>query len=187
MKKLFSFFITLISVFVFSQFAEIKKIDKKFEQKYSEIRKKYKKVHNAEREKEEAKLYEEQAIEYENAIAEFQKNEEKIDVKTLSTDNWSKPINFEGGIGAFRKLFAENFDISILSGNSGTVKSEVKFIVDEKGNVLNISANGSDKFFNQIAVLTMFRIKDKGKWTPAEIDGKPVKSAFRFPITMNFE
>ena len=63
----------------------------------------------------------------------------------------------------------------------------MKFLINENGKVSNIIAEGSDFDFNQEALITFYKISEKGKWKPAEKDGVPVKSVFQMPLTMNFE
>ena len=49
----------------------------------------------------------------------------------------------------------------------------------------NIKIIGKNTDFNNEAERTIKSIKTK--WTPGKVNGQPVRSRFRFPVTMNFE
>ena len=186
MKKTILFLMIAVFTQSFAQVSEFAKIDKVLNEKYSEIQKKYKKKFPIERQKEEAELNEFRRESYKNAINFIQKDDVQIDFNSLEK-NLTKQAIFEGGIPSFRMLFAENFDTSSMEGEKGMIKAILIFVVDEKGKVSNVWAEGEDSDFNQEAIITFYKISDKGKWNPAEKDGVPVKSVFRMPLTMNFE
>jgi protein TonB len=91
---------------------------------------------------------------------------------------------FPGGINSFRSKFQNNFDSGNLEGE-GTLKTEVTFVVEKDGTLTQVKANGSNADFNREAEATVKGIKTK--WTPGKVNGQPVRSRFRFPITMNFQ
>lgn len=92
--------------------------------------------------------------------------------------------NLPGGINAFRNKFAENFDSSNVPA-PGSYKGEITFVVEKDGSISNINAKGNNRLFLEEAIRTLKRMKVK--WTPAKINGEPVRYSFKFPITMNFE
>lgn len=92
---------------------------------------------------------------------------------------------FPGGINAFRTKISNNFDGSAMSGDEGTVKTEITFVVERDGSITDVKANGKNSDFNAEAVRTVKSIKNK--WTPGKINGQPVRLRFRLPLTMNFE
>lgn len=89
-----------------------------------------------------------------------------------------------GGIAGFRKKFQEGFDNESMEGE-GSVKTEITFVVERDGSISNVKATGSNSGFNKEAERTIKAIK--GKWSPGKVNGQPVRSRFRFPITMQFE
>lgn len=91
---------------------------------------------------------------------------------------------FPGSINTFRTKFQNNFDSGSLEGE-GTLKTEITFVVERDGTLTQVKANGSNADFNREAEATVKGIKTK--WTPAKVNGQPVRSRFRFPITMNFQ
>ncbi len=108
-------------------------------------------------------------VENPNAIVE------KVDVEA----------SFSGGIDVFRNKVVGSFDVSSFEGTDAVIKTTVTFIVEKDGTISNIKANGVDATFNKEAEKTIKNIK--GRWNPATVDGKPVRSYFRFPISMKFE
>ncbi len=89
-----------------------------------------------------------------------------------------------GGLNGFRKKFVESFDNSAMEGE-GTVKTEITFVVERDGTISQVKASGSSSDFNREAERTIKSIR--GKWNPGKVNGQPVRSRFRFPVTMNFE
>lgn len=92
---------------------------------------------------------------------------------------------FPGGINSFRSKVGNSFDISVMEGDEGTVKSEITFVVERDGSITDVKASGSNKDFNAEAIRTVKSIKNK--WSPAKINGKAVRYRFRLPLTMQFE
>lgn len=91
---------------------------------------------------------------------------------------------FPGGINAFRQKVSGNFDTSVMSGDEGTVKTDVTFVVERDGSITDVKASGPNSDFNSEAVRTIKGIRNK--WTPAKINGQPVRSRYRLPLTMQF-
>ncbi|MEC5394869.1 energy transducer TonB [Bergeyella sp. RCAD1439] len=92
---------------------------------------------------------------------------------------------FPGGIDSFRNRVAQNFDSSVMDGGEGTLKTEITFVVERDGSITQVKATGSNSDFNREAERTVKSIKNK--WTPAKINGQPVRYRYRLPLTMNFE
>lgn len=91
---------------------------------------------------------------------------------------------FPGGIDSFRNKVMNNFDNSGLDQDE-IMKTVVTFIVERDGSISGIKADGKNVDFNNEALRTIKSIK--GKWIPAKIKGQPVRSYFKFPITMKFD
>ncbi|MFT3918408.1 energy transducer TonB [Cloacibacterium sp.] len=186
MKKVFLTLFLLVFTIYYSQVSEFAKIDKIVGEKYRAIEKKYKKKFPEERQQEIAAVNKFRKESYKKAIDFIQKDDINIDFNSIPRD-FTKEAEYETGMSGFRNLFSENFDASELEGGKGTIKCVVKFLINENGKVSNIIAEGSDFDFNQEALITFYKISEKGKWKPAEKDGVPVKSVFQMPLTMNFE
>ncbi len=93
--------------------------------------------------------------------------------------------SFPGGIDVFRNKAIQNFDTSDFDGSGNMLSTMVTFIVEKDGSITSIKASGSDTSFNKEAESTIKKLK--GKWIPAKIKGQPVRSYFKFPISMRFE
>ena len=92
---------------------------------------------------------------------------------------------FPGGINSFRSKVQNSFDTSVMSGDEGTVKTEITFVVERDGSITDVKANGPNKDFNAEAMRTVKSVKNK--WAPAKINGQAVRYRFRMPLTMQFE
>lgn len=91
---------------------------------------------------------------------------------------------FPGGINLLRKKFADNFDASPMEGE-GEFKTDIRFIVEADGSISQVNAIGSNANFNREAEITIKALRMK--FTPAKVNGIPVRSRFRFPVSMNFQ
>lgn len=91
---------------------------------------------------------------------------------------------FPGGTNSFRTKFQNNFDSGNLEGE-GSLKTEITFVVEKDGSITQVKATGSNADFNREAEATVKGIRTK--WTPGKVNGQPVRSRFRFPVTMNFQ
>lgn len=92
--------------------------------------------------------------------------------------------DFEGGINAFRNKVMNKFDISPFQ-DEGSISTTVTFVVEKDGTISNIKTNGKDAGFNAEAIRTIKAVK--GKWIPGKNKkGEPVRSLFKFPISMKF-
>lgn len=92
--------------------------------------------------------------------------------------------SFPGGVNAFRNKVMNNFDGSGMETDE-VMKTTVTFIVEKDGSISGLKAEGKNADFNNEALRTIRLIK--GKWIPAKVKNQPVRSYFRFPITMKLE
>jgi len=92
--------------------------------------------------------------------------------------------DFKGGINAFREKVSQNFDTESID-HTGMVSGIITFVVERDGSISNIKINGQNSDFNKEAERTVKSIKSK--WTPAQLNGKTVRSSFRMPISMRIE
>lgn len=90
---------------------------------------------------------------------------------------------FPGGINEFRKAVMNSFDMLKIRGR-GRFSCEATFVIDRKGKITDIKYTGNRSLGKEM-VRSISTIKTR--WIPAKINGEPVKSMFRFPITMNFD
>ncbi|MFC6266808.1 M56 family metallopeptidase [Frigoriflavimonas asaccharolytica] len=93
---------------------------------------------------------------------------------------------FPGGINAFRSQLSKTFNVAILTGKEGMIKSEIYFVVEKDGTISDVSAAGSNEMFNNEAIRATKSSNEDQTWKPAVKDGKPVRYRFRLPLTMSF-
>lgn len=95
-----------------------------------------------------------------------------------------KAAEYTSGFNGFRQEFANLFNSDTLE-KKGIHKTEIVFIVDMDGNISQIKATGNSEPLNKAAIEAVKKIK--GRWSPALVRGKPVRSYYRFPVTMKIE
>ena len=186
MKKAF----TLLSILSFilheAQLSKVEELNQTYKQKSKEISEKYDKVYSIDRKKEEVKIIMDRLEGYELAIKEIQKAERKVDVLRYQ-NQYTQPPEYELGINSFRSVIGQYFNTDAVTLEGSVVRTMVRFLVDEHGNVSNITAIGDYREFNLLTTITFYEILNKGKWKPAEYNGIPVRSVLEVPITMKFE
>jgi len=107
------------------------------------------------------------------------------DNSVKGSEELSVSANFEEGIETFRKKVMNKFDSSGFASDD-VVKTTVTFIVERDGTISGIKADGKDSDFNAEALRTIKAVK--GKWIPGKNKkGEPVRSYFKFPISMKFD
>jgi len=101
-----------------------------------------------------------------------------------STENSMERPIFEGGIDAFRKEVMKRVDLSdfYLKGK-GKVTLIIKFLINQKGEMENVTLEGTSglKEYDEMLISSVKSIKNK--WNPAKIYGYPVRYRFRLPIS----
>ena len=93
---------------------------------------------------------------------------------------------FPGGNAALRQKFIENFDSSKLQNKKGMFKGTINFIISEDGKSYNASYDFDDEDFKKVAKTAMEKSLNGVVWKPGTLNGKPVASSLKMPITMNF-
>ena len=112
------------------------------------------------------------------------------DLKQNYVENYKNPYanrteaQFPGGLKKFREIFSSIFNLNIIKEVSET-KIIIQFMVDEKGQISNIEVFGGNEEAKKEVINTISRIKDK--WTPATVRSVPIKSKYKFPITLSVE
>lgn len=182
--------IILSSVFIFSlhfgQLSKVSEVNKAFDSRNKEISAKYLQEYPLERIREEEENNNKRLDGYEAAIANIQKKEKPYG-PTETFDDVESQAEFDKGVDEFRKMIGENFDTSAITAGNGVLRTDLSFVIDETGKVSAVKAEGASREFNLLMILNVYQQEGKGKWKPAGKDGKPVKSRFRFPISMRFE
>jgi protein TonB len=108
--------------------------------------------------------------------------DQKIAQHTDETNEVS-PV-YPGGINAFRQETANNFYAGTIDAN-GKISSEIVFVIERDGTIVDVKATGSNDNFNRQAELAVYLAKYK--WEAARIDGHPVRYRFHIPLNLNFD
>lgn len=101
-----------------------------------------------------------------------------------STDVGVLPENqakFPGGLNAFRTRVGQNLDPGNVTG-SGKIQTVLTFIVGKDGSITDVEANGANESFNKEAIRALRAVKTL--WTPAYIDGQPVRYKLKLPLAI---
>lgn len=96
-------------------------------------------------------------------------------------------VEYPGGMGAMQKFIQENVEYPEEAREKGYQgRVYVTFIVEPDGSVSNIDvlSGGVHKSLNKEA---MRLVRSMPKWSPGELNGKPVRSRCRLPITFTLE
>ena len=181
----------LFSLFLFSltysQIEQIKKIDSIFDKKTAEIPAKNKS----------SKKYWKYATEINTQrIAEYNRllnqiyQKDSAEIPELKPQNEDKIISYKNnGIGGFRNDISKNIDLleyPFLPNLIGvTLKTELKWIIDENGMIKKVEAKGDDEEFNTLSKIALY--KTVGNWIPAQKNEKNIISSFRFPVVAQIE
>ncbi len=183
----------LASVFIFAfifggaQVSEFQRADSRYERKKTALYNKYPKPNDL-RTKKEWLLTEDKITAYKTALDKASLEDQKMiaadpPVKTKLT----KEAEYDKGKATFQKLIYEAVDLDFLNFSSDNYKATMTFVVDSKGNALYPQVKGNNEDVNAFIEAAFYRIKEKGKWKPAEEKGKPVSSSVSISLTLNFK
>ncbi|WP_300349877.1 hypothetical protein [Chryseobacterium sp.] len=96
-----------------------------------------------------------------------------------------KTADYPGGINALRQEVANLFYSEAVYSEINPVKTNVAFVVEKNGKISNVKAEGDNFTFNRQAEIALYSLS--GKFSPAVINGDPVRYRFRLPLTLNIE
>lgn len=115
-----------------------------------------------------------------------------ITPKTPSGENAATPISgpdkvadYPGGINELRKEVADLFYLEGVYSEVKIVKADIAFIVEKDGTITNVEARGDNFTFNRQAEIALYSVPQK--FSPAIVNGTPIRYRFRLPLTMNLE
>jgi len=125
-------------------------------------------------------------------VSEVKTMSEKPDSKTIQDISTAVegvaadlvPAEYPGGNNELRKKISYSFDLSSLDNQNGIIKGDVFITVDENGKASGINAAGENEKFNIEAVRVAKLVTENVTWTPAKIDGKPVRYKYKIPLAV---
>ena len=104
---------------------------------------------------------------------------EKIEEQTLA--------EFPGGNTLLRQKFSENFDTRRLENTKGMIKGTINIIVSEDGKNYNASYDFDNEIFKNEVKKAVEKSLEGVFWKPGTLNGKPVASSLKLPISMTFQ
>ncbi|WP_426481211.1 hypothetical protein [Chryseobacterium sp. R2ACT005] len=187
MKKVLASAFIFTFIFGSAQISDFQRADSRYERKKTALYKKYPKPNDL-RTKKEWLLTEDKIAAYQDALDKASLEDQKMIAADPPTKaKVTKEAEYDKGKAAFQKLLYEAVDLDFLNFSSETYKSTITFVVDSKGNALNPNVKGNNEDVNAFIEAAFYRMKDKGKWKPAEDKGKPVSSNVSIPLALTFK
>lgn len=96
-----------------------------------------------------------------------------------------KAADYPGGMNELRKEVSDLFYLGGVYSEIKTIRTDVAFIVEKDGSITNVEAQGENFTFNRQAEIALYSVSRK--FSPAVINGNPVRYRFRLPLTMKLE
>lgn len=187
MKKVLASAFIFIFIFGSAQVSEFQRADSRYERKKTALYNKYPKPNDL-RTKKEWLLTEDKIEAYKNALDKASAEDKKmIAADPPAKSKVTKEAEYGQGKAAFQKFLYEAADLDFLNFSSETYKATITFVVDSKGNALDPNVKGNNEDVNAFIEAAFYRIKDKGKWKPAEDKGKPVSTSVSIPLVLSFK
>ncbi|MBB4806740.1 hypothetical protein HNP38_002036 [Chryseobacterium defluvii] len=112
------------------------------------------------------------------------KQENPGEISSIKNEAMDYP-DYPGGMDILRQEIAKTFYSEGVNSEIKTVKASVSFIVEKDGSITNVQALGDNFTFNRQAEIALYSIPEK--FSPAVMNGNPIRYHFRLPLTMNIE
>jgi ribosomal protein S6E (S10) len=184
MKKVLASAFIFTFIFGSAQISEFQRADSRYERKKAALYNKYPKPNDL-KTKKEWLLTEDKIAAYKDALEKASIEDKKMIAADPPTKGKvTKEAEYDKGKAAFQKLLYEAVDLDFFNFSSDAYKATITFVVDSKGNALDPNVKGNNEDVNAFIEAAFYRIKDKGKWKPAEDKGKPVSSTVSIPLAL---
>ena len=102
----------------------------------------------------------------------------------LKTD-LSSNANYPGGFNIMRQQIMELFYTDAILSNEKLMKTDLLFVIEKDGSISSVKAEGDNFTFNRQAEIALYLLPEK--FSPAFINGTPIRYRFRLPLAMNFK
>lgn len=96
-----------------------------------------------------------------------------------------KNADYPGGINALRQEVANLFYSEGVFSEIKDVKTQVAFVVEKDGSISNVKAEGENFTLNRQAEIALYSVAEK--FSPSFINGIPVRSRFRLPLSLKID
>lgn len=105
-----------------------------------------------------------------------------IDSK-IGTSIGDAEAKYPGGITAIRNFISENiYTENINTEELANLTTKVRFVVERDGSVSQVKASGDSASLNRQSEIVLYLLPEK--FSPAQINGTPVRSYYSIPITI---
>ena len=97
----------------------------------------------------------------------------------------SSSANYPGGFNLMRQQIIDLFYTDAVLSNHKLVKTDLLFVVEKDGSISSVQAEGENFTFNRQAEIALYLLPEK--FSPAFINGTPVRYRFRLPVALDFD
>ncbi|SEV81970.1 energy transducer TonB [Kaistella antarctica] len=97
----------------------------------------------------------------------------------------SSNANYPGGFNLMRQQIIDLFYTDAVLTDHKMMKADLLFVVEKDGSVSSVKAEGDNFSFNKQAEIAFYLLPEK--FSPAFINGTPIRYQFRLPVAMDFK
>ena len=97
----------------------------------------------------------------------------------------SSNANYPGGFNLMRQQIIDLFYTDAVLTDQKMMKADLLFVVEKDGSVSSVKAEGDNFSFNKQAEIAFYLLPEK--FSPAFINGTPIRYQFRLPVAMDFK
>lgn len=206
-KKLVSLFFLLIFFFSFAQQnEEFKKVKNFYDYQRLMLNKEFKKRFDKEVQNADKITVQKDFLEFMVKLDSIQNNalvnalvrvKIREDLNRLQLQNQTTPLNenppkselsnnanYPGGFNLMRQQITDLFYTDAILADHKKMKTDLLFVVEKDGSISSVKAEGDNFTFNRQAEIALYLLPEK--FSPAFINGTPVRYRFRLPLSMDF-
>ncbi len=119
-------------------------------------------------------------------LSRFQpQNQVQIARENPQKSNISKNADYPGGFNLMRQQIMDLFYTNAILSENKVMKTDLLFVVEKDGSITSVHAEGDNFTFNRQAEIAFYLLPEK--FSPAFIEGTPIRYRFRLPLAMNFK
>ncbi len=115
----------------------------------------------------------------------YAENLEEMELQIKRKEQITQEAQYPGGFNNLRSQIADIFYSDSVLPQIPVLTTTVEFVVEKDGSIGSVKAAGENFTFNRQAEIAMYLLPDR--FTPAKINGTPVRYRFRLPLSMNLQ
>ena len=112
-------------------------------------------------------------------------NKTGLSIQNPQKSELSSNANYPGGFNLMRQQIIDLFYTDAVLTDHKMMKADLHFVVEKDGSVSSVKAEGDNFSFNKQAEIAFYLLPEK--FSPALINGTPIRYQFRLPVAMNFK